>query len=488
MAVAAGPMVPHTTAIQGDTLRSIGAVLAVGLVGALAVVFPLAILPVLGALYLFLRGKCAFRDAMALMLAGNMALSYGFANIGFRGLLPVPFSDALLMLLVAWTLVYQKSLRGIGSPAIFMTAIICLACIRLATDFYTYGTPAIRDFTTPLETTFVLVGYWSFREFGLKWALRLWTGVAIAVVFYGLFFPFIGDGTGPQVGLQQPVYLFAQYVGIGPAIVSAMFLFMLRLKSPWCWLTGAVCLAELAVMQMKGLYLAVPFVVLLLGLAAGRIKTHLPQRLGAALLFGGILLVVAVPFIPSGRVGKVSLNTFIEQFAGLDGDKNKAGGEAVSDRLEWQTRAWKQQKTHVGDMVWGMGLGRDLAGGFNSGGEADVRKPHNDYIEILARYGFIGLGLWLAFIGSLLVPVWRAVKSSLITPDERSFLLWVLATSVTALFIAATQPLLAYPYGTAAIFCTLGMGLALARDLASRRQRELEAERMIIELPPLRSA
>ena len=91
--------------------------------------------------------------------------------------------------------------------------------------------------------------------------MRLWMGVAIVVVFYALFFPFLGEGKGPQVGLQQPVFLFSQYVGIGPAVVSALFLFMLRLKSPWCWLVGAVCLAELAVLQMKGLYLAVPLVI-----------------------------------------------------------------------------------------------------------------------------------------------------------------------------------------------------------------------------------
>jgi hypothetical protein len=170
----------------------------------------------------------------------------------------------------------------------------------------------------------------------------------------------------------------------------------------------------------------------------------------------------------------VSFNTFVDQFAGLDGDKDKAGGEAVSDRIKWQTRTWDEQKKGVGDMMWGMGLGRDLTAGFNAGSE-NVRKPHNDYIEIMARYGFIGLGLWLAFICSLLVPVWRGARSEHVTRDERVFLLWILATAITALFIAGTQPLLAYPYGTAAIFCTLGMGLALVREADKRHETELEA-------------
>lgn len=475
--------------LESDTLRSIGAVLLVGLIGALTVMFPLAVLPILFVLYAVLRGKYAYRDAMALMLAGNMALSYGFANIGLRGFLPIPFSDGLLMLLVAWTLVYQKSLRGFGRPAVFMVAIIGLASIRLATDFYTYGTAAFRDFTTPLEITFVLVGYWSMREYGLQWAKRLWMGVAIVVVSYALFFPFLAEGKGPVVGLQQPVFLFSQYVGIGPAVVSALFLFMLRLKKPLLWLACAVCLAELAVMQMKGLYIAVPVVIVLLGIAAGKtMKPRLWQTLGASMLLGAVLLGVMLPFIPEGRVSKVSLDTFFEQFSALDGDENKAGGEAVSDRIKWQTRTWEEQKKSVGDMVWGMGLGRDLTAGFNAGGDANVRKPHNDYIEIQARYGFIGLGLWLAFIGSLLVPVWRGARSARVTKDERLFLLWVLATAITALLIAGTQPLLAYPYGTAAIFCTLGMGLALVRQAESRYENDLEAAQWSMALAESKSA
>jgi O-antigen ligase len=267
-----------------------------------------------------------------------------------------------------------------------------------------------------------------------------------------------------------------------------MFLFMLRLKAPWSWLAGAICLAELAVLQMKGLYIAVPIVIILLGFAAGKtMKPRLWQTLGASMLLGGVLLAMMLPLIPEGRVSKVSLSTFVEQFKGLDGDQNKAGGEAVSDRIKWQTRTWDEQKKSAGDMVWGMGLGRDLTGGFNAG-DANVRKPHNDYIEIQARYGFIGLTLWLAFIGSLLVPVWRGAKSARVTREERVFLLWVLATAITALIIAGTQPLLAYPYGTAAIFCTLGMGLALVRQAESRYESDLEAAQWSMALAETKRA
>jgi len=445
-------------------LRSIAALLAVGAIGVLVAVQVLAALAIVMVLYLVLRGKYLFRDALLLMMAGNLALSYGFANIGLRGVLPIPFSDGVLVMLVVWCAVYSKSLKGIGMPMFFMAGVIALACARLATDYYTYGNLAIRDFTTPVETTFLIVGYWAMRQYGLKWAWRMWLGVCVVVALYALLFPFIPpEGAGPMVGLQQPVPLITANVGSAPAVVAALFLFILRFRSPYSWLLGAVCLAEIGVMQLKGLYFGLPLVTLALALAGGKLHTGLPRRLGASLLFGTVMLVVFAPFIPSGRIGAVSLDFMTKQVAGMFSGSGDAGGQSVTDRIEWQKNSWREQSKGVGTMIYGLGLGKDLTKGFDAGGKATVRKPHNDYVEITARYGLLGLGLWLGLFGSMLVPIWRGVRSELLDHEERQFLLWVLAFALTGLFIAGTQPLLSYPYGTCGLFVPLGMGLALVR-------------------------
>jgi O-antigen ligase len=378
--------------------------------------------------------------------------------------LPIPFTDGILIMLVVWSFVYSKSLQGIGAPLWFMAAVIALACARLATDFFTYGNLAIRDFTSPVETLFLIVGYWAMRQYGLKWAWRMWLGVSVVVVLFGLLFPFIPpEGMGPTVGLQQPVPLITANVGAAPAIVAALFLFILRFKSPFNWLMGAVCLAEVGIMQLKGIYIGLPLVTLALALAGDKLKTGMPRRLGASMLFGILMLVIFAPFIPSGRLGAISFDFFAKQMSGLVSGSGDNGGKSVSDRIEWQKNSWREQSSSVTSMVWGMGLGKDLAKGFDAGGTASVRKPHNDYIEITARYGLLGLGLWLGLFASLVIPVWRGVRSELLNDDERRFLLWVLAFALTGLFIAGTQPLLSYPYGTAGIFVPLGMGLALVR-------------------------
>jgi O-antigen ligase len=92
-----------------------------------------------------------------------------------------------------------------------------------------------------------------------------------------------------------------------------------------------------------------------------------------------------------------------------------------------------------------------------------TRKPHNDYVEIISRYGLVGAILWTGLFASLLLPIWRAATSRTHSEKERAFLVWVIAAAFGYMFIAGTQPLLAFPYGTLPLFMLLGMGLAQAR-------------------------
>ena len=72
----------------------------------------------------------------------------------------------------------------------------------------------------------------------------------------------------------------------------------------------------------------------------------------------------------------------------------------------------------------------------------------------------------MLLILSAAVPVYRAaIARSDATSD---FLWWVVATTIVYAFIAATQPLLAYAYGTIPLFLLLGAALALAGDGEAR--------------------
>ena len=106
----------------------------------------------------------------------------------------------------------------------------------------------------------------------------------------------------------------------------------------------------------------------------------------------------------------------------------------------------------------GVGLGPDLAFGFQTAGGAEVRKPHDDYIEVLARTGVVGLAIFSLMLWSLVSPIARRARRG--QDQTGRFCTFVFAATAAYLAVAATQPLLAFSYGTIPVFLWLGMGLA----------------------------
>ena len=457
---------PSTQALSGllwPAVAGIGLVI----IGVLAVVAPLelAFLLVSGGFFV-LRGKHLFQDLLFLLALGSMSLGYGFANLGLHlGGMPIPLTEMLLLPLVAWCILHADSLPPMGVTGLILALFVGYATVHLAADFPTYRGFAVRDFTMPLEALGLLVGFWSFYQFGLDWVWRFYLIVFLGVVAYGLLMPWQNTlaAAGPVVGLQQPVPLLGQYSGLGTAVAAGFFFFLLRVRPPWALLLAALCLGEMAVLQMRGLYLVVPLAFLLVTLASGGLRTHLGSKIARTLIVAGALLLVAAPMIPTGRVGPVTASFAFSQLGTLLGKKGPGEG-SYDVRQSWLKLTLHRAFNSDKNLLVGVGLGPDLASGFSTNDRVDVRKPHDDHLEIFARLGLIGLSLWGALLISVIAPVWQAARSTRLTPDERRFLIWSVACMTIYLFIAATQPLLAFPHGTVPLFLTMGIALAIARQ------------------------
>jgi O-antigen ligase len=177
---------------------------------------------------------------------------------------------------------------------------------------------------------------------------------------------------------------------------------------------------------------------------------------GLSLLSGAARLGV------QGRLGELSLSFYVAHFRTLLGEAGPGAGTIVG-RANWWTATADEWQSSLPSALFGVGLGPDLASGFRLTGDIFVRKPHNDYLEILARTGIVGLGLFLWLVGVLVVPLGMAARRS--SHLEGRFCAWVLATSVCYFGIANTQPLLAFPYGAVPLFFFLGAGLAVAEPV-----------------------
>lgn len=407
-----------------------------------------------------LRGRAA-ASAFFLALGGCMVLGYGFANVPAAPGLQIPLVDALLV--GAFVVLALTGARWPTPSAPFLLAGLLFgwATVRLAIDFPTWGYLAWRDYTTYVELSALFVGYWLMQRIGLDRWVRALSWVFVTVVVYGLllFQSSIFSSFNVVVGLQKPVLLLGHITGV--ASVSAFFFF--ALVRPFGRLSpvlAALSIPPLFIFQARGLYVVLPLTVLLLALIelAGARTPRLGRIVaatGMTIVAAGIVLVAQ----PTGRFGSSSPALVREQISTLAGGKGVGQG-SLNHRLLWLTETSDRVLADPYAVLRGLGLGPDLTSGFATD-EILVRKPHDDYLEMFARLGLPALLVFLGLIGTAVRAV-AAASRRLPTPRERFFQLWLLANTIIYLFISATQPLLAYPFGTIPLFGALGAGLAMS--------------------------
>jgi O-antigen ligase len=448
---------PGVTAI----LLGLGVVLG-ALVSAQPSLLLLIAILVAGAVWGSVRNELAWWDLVVFVVAGVYVLEYGFVNIGVTGAVPLPLVDLIAVLLVARIGTWRGFRWPSSAPFVLAVALAADVAVRLVLDYPTYGVLAIRDATLGLELSFLLIGYWAIDTFGLARLIRVMSVVFLIGVFYLALYPFKDAvaSASPQVGLQKPVPLVGNYVGEAALVAGTFFFFTLvRPYGRWSYVLAAATLPIMVLMQSRGMYIAVPgTIVFVWAVARARTGRQLRRGLGATLGAGLLALVLFFPLAPKeGRVGEVSPAFVITQLSTLAGKEGP--GSPVSLRKEWLGLVLKK----VDDTPWawavGVGLGPDLAFGFESAAGL-VRKPHNDYLEAYARLGLLGLALFIGLLVSAFVLVVRGARSA--QGVQSRFMWFVIAQSLVLMVIAATQPLLAFSYGTVPLFFMLGAALAVA--------------------------
>ena len=88
-----------------------------------------------------------------------------------------------------------------------------------------------------------------------------------------------------------------------------------------------------------------------------------------------------------------------------------------------------------------------------------VRQPHNSSLTVLARLGFVGLSIWLLFIGLVLARFVRLPPDAIrIRGSSRSTILWLFLCFLLFLEISSVQPELEFSHGTMPVLFLAGPG------------------------------
>ncbi len=413
------------------------------------------------------RLRAAWLGTFVFLFAGSLVLGYGFANIGVRaGPLPLPLADVLLGALLVLGVLLKWRLPSISAIR-WIVGLSALVVLRLVLDFPIYGVTAIRDASLGLEVWFFLIGWWGVRHFGLDAWIRALRWPFLLLVPAVFLYPWQNAlaAIGPTIGLQQPVALLGT-LGSGPASVSAgLFFVLFRPFGRWSSFFAAVMFGSVFLYQARGVYIALPLAVLVAWLVAPRrsgLATSVKTTTVLVLVLLGIMVIVA----PQGRFGGASFDLVFEQLGTLAGNEGVGAG-SLRHRLEMIELTTDAMAATPWSWLIGVGLGPDLVGSFSSGGVVPVRKPHNDYLEVYARLGTVGV---VCFLGVVLATMTRTLQAAQRLVGLRGVLLaWSLGTAVTYLVIAGTQPLLAYVHGTAPLFVALGSGYAASLRSPQRR-------------------
>ena len=311
------------------------------------------------------RGRTAW-VTFILALGGSSVLGYGFANVPALPSTPVPLVDVLVVATFLG-LVLTGARWPVPRIPFLLTAILFgWASIRLAVDFPTWGSFALRDYTTYVELSSLFIGYWLMKRVGMERWLRALSWIFVVVVVYGLmqfdeglFWTF-----NVLVGLQRPVALLGHVTGV--ASVSAFFFFaLLRPFGSRSLLLAALAIAPLFLFQSRGLYLALPLTVMLLGLL--RARTPGLRRILAAAALAVVTAAIVLAVQPSGRFGSTSPALLREQLLTLVGGTGVGDG-SLNARTHWLSGTINRVTAHPGGIVYGLGLGPDLTNGFSADG------------------------------------------------------------------------------------------------------------------------
>ncbi len=403
------------------------------------------------------------RWTMTVLLGGAMILGYGWANVGLRlGPLPIPATELLFLPLLALALLDPDAARR---PARVIQVLLFLLVtdvgLRLVFDYPVWGTFAVRDATTGLESLLVIAGYRAMARDGLDFWLRRIGIIAVLVIAYGMLYPWRDAvaSVSPVVGLQRPVALVGDMAGVNYAVVASGLFFAIYSRGFRRIAALVIVSGLLAVFQARSLYILMPISMLIAGMLSGTGLKSLFRLLAAALAGLLIAFSAASAFNIVGRRGPVDASFLVAHAETVAGEQGPSAG-TIRARGDW-LHLTIQKVLQTRDGIWfGVGLGPDLTFGFRGKEDQAVRKPHDDYLESFARTGLIGFSLFISLLMACLIPVVRTARRA--DPESRRFCAWVVGVSVVYLGVAGVQPLLAFPYGTVPLFVLLGMGLALA--------------------------
>ena len=388
----------------------------------------------------------AYRSLLYLMLAtvaADIILTSGFMLLRVPPIgSGVPVNQIVLLIGVAVLTLSGRDVHGITTTAPFfcLLGLWTLAFAHLLFGVRSYGAWAIRDSANVMESGFFFIGYClagdlRFRLPMIRWTTAVFTFAAFYVLLYpaqGVLAPF-SPSISSMSGYKLPLlFSFGNTASIG--VVSVCFL-LLTSAGPAVArmvLAGAVVMWLIVFVQARITYLQLAFMILLFAMFARRELRNLMMMglLAATFMILFLLSGIQLP----GRLGQTFsldfLVSHVQAIWGGGGASTRDAAQGVDLRLEWWLEIHRSLSHSMREWLFGLGYGMPLTS-FRGLSDDVVREPHNSYVSIYGRLGFMGLLLFLSFIATTLHATTQLVRACVARSDRELF---VMATTMLCFF------------------------------------------------------
>jgi O-antigen ligase len=430
------------------------------------------------------------------LLAGYLLFDKAFAYIHLPGT-PLYVGELVLLTGGLGVLTATGYLRAAiaEAPVLAMLgAFFGWGFLRFLPGLRAYGILAVRDLALVYYCLFAFFTAAALaRSPGL---LRRWmTGFDRLLPWLLAWLP-VATILGSVKGASKPDVPFSAIPVVTHAPGDAAFAALLALGWLWlfpgtrsarrrtAWSAVAVLVIALSATQNRGGLLSVAAGALV-GLAFFRDRLRLVMRSIApiALVLGlAVLLPLQIP-VAGWQARTFSVSQLFTNIASITGEHEGGNLNSTSaDRQQLWTLVYQKQ-VDQGTLVYGSGFGVNLAtqvGVYEASTPGDpLRNPHNSHLDVLARTGLVGLGLWvalwLAWYWRLVTGCRRLLSLGLGVRRRVAVLCMMLTTAILVSVLFA--PELEGAQVAALLWTTFGVGVAMTGPVAMTGARARPARR-----------
>jgi hypothetical protein len=199
------------------------------------------------------------------------------------------------------------------------------------------------------------------------------------------------------------------------ALLTALYAIAVTSRTISIYIRAPLCLGIIIALLFNGsrLWLIALIVATVLGLLVSEAPTWFKIVGLGAIMLAMIGVVAASELIIDALQGAHQYRIAAAIVAAYEGNEKDTGLGTVVLRRHLDTRALELiERGNVLQLCFGHGTsnGRMIVGDINRGIGDPNRSVHNEWLRILYEWGFVGIILWLLFIGSLLTYAANGLK------------------------------------------------------------------------------